>query len=93
MNRDLFDVVAGVLTGRFDVDPERVRPDASIARLGLDSLAPTESVFAVEDRFRTRIPEDRRSRATSAAASPACAHRAWSSTRPTTTSRASPPSS
>jgi len=93
MNRELFDVVAGILVDQFEVDAGRVRPDATLVSLGLDSLALMEFVFAVEDRFRTRIPEDRPSRATSATASPACAYRAWSSTRPTTTSRASPPSS
>jgi len=52
-------VVAGILTDRFDVDAERVRPDAMLVGLGLDSLALMEFVFAVEDRFRTRIPEER----------------------------------
>ena len=59
MNRELFDVVAGILTDEFDVDAERVRPDATLVSLGLDSLALMEFVFAVEDRFRTRIPEER----------------------------------
>ncbi|HTJ06158.1 MAG TPA: phosphopantetheine-binding protein [Caldimonas sp.] len=59
MNRELFDVVAGILTDEFDVDAARVRPDATLVSLGLDSLALMEFVFAVEDRFRTRIPEER----------------------------------
>jgi len=52
-------VVAGILTDEFDVDAARVRPDATLVSLGLDSLALMEFVFAVEDRFRTRIPEER----------------------------------
>ena len=59
MNRTLFDIVAGILTEQFEVDPERVRPETSLANLGLDSLALMEFVFAVEDRFQTRIPEER----------------------------------
>ena len=59
MNRALFDIVAGILTEQFEVDPERVRPETSLANLGLDSLALMEFVFAVEDRFDVRIPEDR----------------------------------
>ena len=59
MDRELFDTVAAILTGQFEVDPARVQPDATLASLGLDSLALMEFVFAVEDRFRTRIPEDR----------------------------------
>jgi acyl carrier protein len=59
MNRELFDVVAGILVDQFEVDAGRVRPDATLVSLGLDSLALMEFVFAVEDRFRTRIPEER----------------------------------
>ncbi len=59
MNRELFGVVADLLTVQFEVDPARVRPDATLVSLGLDSLALMEFVFAVEDRFQTRIPEDR----------------------------------
>ena len=59
MNRELFGVVADLLTHQFEVDPNRVRPDATLVSLGLDSLALMEFVFAVEDRFQTRIPEDR----------------------------------
>ena len=59
MNRALFDTVAGILTEQFEVDPARVRPETSLANLGLDSLALMEFVFAVEDRFQTRIPEER----------------------------------
>jgi len=33
MNRELFDVVAGILTDQFDVDAERVRPDATLVSL------------------------------------------------------------
>jgi len=59
MNRALFEIVAGILTEQFEVDPARVRPETSLANLGLDSLALMEFVFAVEDRFQTRIPEER----------------------------------
>jgi acyl carrier protein len=59
MNRELFGVVAAILTDRFEVDAGRVRPDATLVSLGLDSLALMEFVFAVEDRFGTRIPEER----------------------------------
>ena len=38
---------------------EAVRPDVALDQLGLDSLSLMEFVFAVEDRFDVRIPEDR----------------------------------
>ena len=39
--------------------PAAVRPQVALDQLGLDSLALMEFVFAVEDRFDVRIPEDR----------------------------------
>ena len=59
MNRPTFDAVSSVLVDKFKVDAEKVRPEASLEQLGLDSLALMEFVFAVEDRFDVRIPEDK----------------------------------
>ena len=59
MNRSTFDAVSSVLVDKFKVDAEKVRPEATLEQLGLDSLALMEFVFAVEDRFDVRIPEDR----------------------------------
>ena len=59
MNRELFDAVAAILTEQFQVDIARVQPDTTLVSLGLDSLALMEFVFAVEDRFCTRIPEEK----------------------------------
>jgi acyl carrier protein len=59
MNRSTFDAVAAVLVEKFHVDADKARPDATLEQLGLDSLALMEFVFAVEDRFDVRIPEDR----------------------------------
>ena len=59
MNEDLYPAIASVLTEQFNVAPERVTPDATLDSLGLDSLALMEFVFAIEDKFSVRIPEDR----------------------------------
>jgi acyl carrier protein len=59
MNKELYDTVAGILTAQFHVDPTVVRPDATLETLGLDSLTLMEFVFAVEDRYNLRIPEDK----------------------------------
>ena len=58
MNTQIFDTIAEVLLEQFHVDAIRIRPDATLEGLGLDSLALMEFVFAVEDRFSVRIPED-----------------------------------
>lgn len=39
---------------------ERVRPEASLESLGLDSLDAIEVMFDIEDEFQIRIPQDRR---------------------------------
>ena len=59
MNGLTFDAVSSVLVAQFKVDAAKVRPDATLESLGLDSLALMEFVFAVEDRLDVRIPEDR----------------------------------
>lgn len=54
-----FDAIVSVLVDKFKVDAGTVRPESTLESLGLDSLALMEFVFAVEDRFDVRIPEDR----------------------------------
>lgn len=54
-----FNTITGVLQGEFHVAPERIVPGAALTELGLDSLALMEFVFAVEDAFHLRIPEDK----------------------------------
>jgi acyl carrier protein len=58
MNTQIFDAVAEVLLEQFHVEAIRIRPEATLESLGLDSLSLMEFVFAVEDRFSVRIPED-----------------------------------
>jgi acyl carrier protein len=57
MNTQIFDVIAEVLIEKFQVEAMRIRPDATLDSLGLDSLALMEFVFVVEDRFSVRIPD------------------------------------
>jgi acyl carrier protein len=59
MTPSTFDAIASVLVGQFHVDAALAVPLATLDQLGLDSLALMEFVFAVEDRFDVRIPEER----------------------------------
>jgi acyl carrier protein len=59
MTSSTFDTLTSVLIEQFEVDAGAVSPQATLDQLGLDSLALMEFVFAVEDRFDVRIPEDR----------------------------------
>jgi acyl carrier protein len=54
-----FDAVAGVLKTQFQVEPGLIASDTTLHNLGLDSLSLMEFVFAIEDHFDLRIPEDR----------------------------------
>ena len=59
MNRPTFDAISSVLIDKFKVEPARILPETTLEQIGLDSLALMEFVFAVEDRFDVRIPEDK----------------------------------
>ena len=59
MTPSTFDAIAAVLVDQFHVEVATVQPQVALDQLGLDSLALMEFVFAVEDRFGVRIPEDR----------------------------------
>jgi acyl carrier protein len=59
MQPSTFAALTSVLVENFHVDAAVVQPLAGLDRLGLDSLALMEFVFAVEDRFDVRIPEER----------------------------------
>lgn len=59
MNIELFEEVSRILRDNFDVGAANLRPDATLESLGLDSLTLMEFVFAVEDRYSIRVPEDK----------------------------------
>jgi acyl carrier protein len=59
MQPSTFAAISSILVESFHVDATAVTAETALAELGLDSLALMEFVFAVEDRFDVRIPEDR----------------------------------
>ena len=59
MQPSTFAAISSVLVEGFQVDAAAVSPESALDQLGLDSLALMEFVFAVEDRFGVRIPEER----------------------------------
>jgi acyl carrier protein len=59
MQSSTFAAVSSVLVESFKVETAQIQPQTTLDQLGLDSLALMEFVFAVEDRFDVRIPEDR----------------------------------
>lgn len=54
-----FNTIAGILRSDFKVEAAAIQPTTTLTDLGLDSLALMEFIFAVEDAFHLRIPEER----------------------------------
>ncbi|MEP7139424.1 MAG: acyl carrier protein [Caldimonas sp.] len=59
MNNELFDDIVRILRDKFQVTAADLRPDTTLESLGLDSLTLMEFVFAVEDQYSVRVPEDK----------------------------------
>ena len=59
MQPSTFAAISSALVESFHVDATVVRPEAALDQLGLDFVDLMEFVFAVEDRFDVRIPEER----------------------------------
>lgn len=51
--------LAEVLSEKYNVDPEKISPEAALTELGLDSLTVVELLFDVEDEFGIEVPEER----------------------------------
>jgi acyl carrier protein len=52
--------VQKIFANKFSLGEERVKPEATLESLGLDSLDAIEVMFDIEDEFQIRIPQDRR---------------------------------
>ncbi len=44
---------------KFGVDPDSLKPEASLTEFGLDSLTLVELIFAIEEHFGIEIPDTR----------------------------------
>jgi acyl carrier protein len=52
------ETLRNILTEKFSVPEEKIRPDATLDSLGLDSLDLIEVLFEVEDAFNVRVPQE-----------------------------------
>ena len=50
-----FDRLAALLVKNYQIDPDKLTPDAQLESLGIDSLGAAELLFAVEDEFGIRV--------------------------------------
>ncbi|MFD3558451.1 phosphopantetheine-binding protein [Streptomyces sp. NPDC058686] len=59
--------VASVLMHKFEVGPDSIRPDATLASLDLDSLALAELALALQDQLGVRVDESEATKRTTVA--------------------------
>jgi acyl carrier protein len=58
MEKDNLTLLAEFLQKRENIDPARVKPDATLEELKVDSLLLLELLFEFEDRLGVKIPND-----------------------------------
>ena len=58
MPDDINQIVVEILVRRKKADPSTIRPDTTLASLGIDSLEGLEVIFALEDRFGISISDE-----------------------------------
>jgi len=59
MNQEIFEKVKKIVVEQLEVDPEKVKPEASFANdLNADSLDTVELVMALEEEFDIEIPDE-----------------------------------
>ena len=56
MPEDIAQKVAAIIAEQAMVEPDTIKPETTIADLGLDSLAVVEVVFGIEEAFDITVP-------------------------------------
>ena len=59
MQRESFITITRLLTDKFNTPVDTITEQTELLELGVDSLTLMEFVFAVEDKFNIRIPEEK----------------------------------
>jgi acyl carrier protein len=59
MQRESFITITSLLKQKFNTPADNISEQTELTQLGLDSLTLMEFVFAVEDKFNIRIPEEK----------------------------------
>ena len=54
-----YSFLSEILVEKYSVQADAVRPEATLAELGLDSLSLAELLFDLEDEFDIEVPEAR----------------------------------
>jgi acyl carrier protein len=52
------DAVLAIIAEEARIDPEKLKPEATLASLGIESLDVVSVLFAIEDKFGVDIPHE-----------------------------------
>lgn len=52
------ELLTRIITEKFEIDPARLVPEATIEDIGIDSLDIFDVVFAVEEELDIKVPND-----------------------------------
>ena len=55
---DTLEILRGMIAEKFEVNPEAVKPEATLETLGLDSLAVFDLIFDIESKFDIKVEND-----------------------------------
>ncbi len=56
--QDTLDIVKEMIVNKLEIDPAIIKPESTLAEIGLDSLDTFDIIFDAEDRFNIKIPND-----------------------------------
>lgn len=52
------DVLTQIICDKFEIDPGKIKPEATLADIGIDSLDVFDVVFTVEEKLDIKVPND-----------------------------------
>lgn len=55
---DTFSIVKQMIVNKLEIDPAMVKPESTLAEIGLDSLDTFDIIFDAEDKFGIKVPND-----------------------------------
>jgi acyl carrier protein len=52
------DVLTQIICDKFEIDPGKIKPEATLADIGIDSLDVFDVVFTAEETLDIKVPND-----------------------------------